>query len=200
MGNITADIIRHRMAFMRDIRNHHYEQTDRGVFFPRQGGIMVGGQFTSWVNGMDMQIDPNVVTAQGINSFLNRRFVTGSAGGGYIACFLNNVTPGDTLTGANFNATLDEWIAYDEANRPAWTLPGATTNKTLTNAAAPAVFTASLAGNTFPLSIWGASIHDAAGKEDTTGCDMASKFDNARILNAAGDKLTIEYSLSGASA
>lgn len=201
MEVITRDLLRHRLSFLRDIRNHKYEQTRNGVYFPRHGGgILVAGQFTSWVNGADMQVDPNVVTAQGINSILNRRFVAGSAAPGYIAAFLNNVTPGDSLTGANFNATLDEWTAYDEANRPAWTLPGATTNKTLSNAAAPAVFTASAVGNVFPLTIWGASIHDGQGKENTDGCDLASKFDTGRILNAAGDKLTLQYDFAGASA
>ncbi len=202
MEVITRDLLRHRLSFQRDIRNCKFEQTPAGVFFPRHGGgMLVAGQFTSFVNGADMQVDPNVVTAQGINAILNRAFVTGSAAGGYIAPFLTNAAPGDTTTAANFNANHDEWIAYDEANRPAWTLPGATSNKTLSNAAAPAVFTALAAGNTFPLNIWGASIHGANGKESTDGpLFLASKFDTARILNAAGDKLTLQYDFAGASA
>lgn len=202
MQIITGDLIRHRMSFLRDIRNRKFEQTDTGVFFPGHGGgMLVAGQFTSHVNGRDMQVDPNVVTAQGINALLNRCFVAGAAAAAYIAPFLTNSPPGDSTTAANFNTNFDEWIAYDEANRLPWTLPGATSNKALTNAAAPAVFTASALGNTFPLSIWGASIHGAQGKESTDGpLFVASKFDTARILNAAGDKITLQYDFAGASA
>lgn len=197
MQIITGDVIRNRLDFARAIANRHYEKHPNGIFFPKQG-LLIGGQYTTWVNDADMQVDPNVVTAEGINALLNRRFITGAAAGAYIACFLNNLTPGDALTAASFDSDLNEWTTYNEANRPAWTLPGATTTKALSNAAAPAVFTASV--GVAALNVYGAAILDGQNKESTTGgCTAASKFSAARVLNA-GDKLTVQYDLAGASA
>lgn len=197
MSIITRDLIRNRMEFTRLISNHKYEIHPDGIVFPKMG-LKVAGVFTTFINGQDMQVDTNVVTAEGINRILNTVFVAGAAAPAYIAPFLNNVTPGDSLTAATYNAVLNEWITYDEPNRVQWVLPGATANKLLSNAAAPAVFTAS--AGVAALSVQGAGILAGQPKQSTTApVFVASKFATARVLSAS-DKLTIQYDFSGASA
>lgn len=190
--NLCNDLIRHGLEFARAIDNHQYEQTDAGLYFPRQKAL-VGGQFTTWINGRDMQVDPNVVPAEALNKILKS-----GVGVNYIAPFLNNVTPGSSLTAATFDSVLNEFTAYDETARPAWTLPTDPVNGLYTNSASPAVFTSSTGVSN--VSVYGAGILSVAAKEATTGNVIAaSKFAAARVLNAP-DKLTIQYDLSAVSA
>lgn len=190
--NLCNDLIRHGLEFARAIDNKQYELADTGLYFPRQKAL-VGGTFISWVNGADMQVDPNVVPAEALNKILKS-----GVGVNYIAPFLNNVTPAGSLTAATFDATLNEFTAYDETARPAWTLPADPVGGLYSNSASPAVFTSSTGVTN--VSVYGAGILSAAPKESTTGNIIAaSKFAAARILNAP-DKLTIQYDLSAVSA
>lgn len=189
MENILALPIRHRMEFARAIDRHQYEVSPQGIVFPRQKS-MIAGIYTTWINGADMQVDPNVIPAEGLNKILKNGIAVGS----YIVPFTQNVTPGSTLTAANFGATLTEWTGYSEAARQAWTIPADPTGGVYSNSASPAIFTANAVA-----TVRGAGLQTTSPKSDATGaCYAASKFGTERVM-AVGDKLTVQYDVSATS-
>lgn len=193
---LDNDLIRHGLEFARAIDRHQYEVGPAGIMFPRQKAI-VAGQYRTWVNGRDMQIDPNIVPAEGLAQIL-KSGLSGSTW--YIAPFLNNVTLLATLTAANFDSTLNEFTDYDETSRQVWTVPTDPVDGIYTNEASPAVFTASSAvGTGVGVDVIGAGLLSASAKEATTGkLASASAFSAARNLKA-GDKLTVEFSIAATS-
>lgn len=197
---LSNDLLRHRMEFARAIDNHQYELTPQGVHFPKQR-VFVCGQFDTWVNGADHQVDPNVVPTEALNYLLKAGFkASGATSTWYIAPFLNNTTPLANLTAALFDSTLNEFTAYTEAARQAFTLPADPTAGVFDNSAAPAVFTAdNTVGTGAGVDVYGAGILSVSTKEATGGVlACASKFNAARNLKAT-DKLTIQYTISATS-
>lgn len=191
---LHVDLLRHGPEFLRAIENHKYEITPDGVLFPNQRAL-VAGAFTTWVNGGDMQVDPNVVPAEGIAQIL-KSGINGTSW--YIAPFTNNSTPGSSLTAATFNSTLAEFATYNEANRVAWTIPADPVAGSYTNSASPAAFTIGAVGGAGQ-AIYGAGILSIATKSATTGKLLAaSKFSAARTLYET-DVLTVEYALNATS-
>lgn len=190
MESINTMPMRNRLEFARAIANKKYEVGPRGILFPRQK-TMVAGVFRSWVNGRDMQDDPNVIPVEGLNKILK----SGLAVAAFIAPFTNNITPGSTITAATFDGVLAEWTGYSETTRQAWEIPADPDEGLFTNAADPAVFTSNGVA-----TVYGAGLLTASAREATTNeCYAASKFDNARAL-ANGDKLTIQYDVNATSA
>lgn len=190
------DLIKHRLEFARAIDNLQYEKTPKGLFFPRQRALVTGG-YTTWVNDRDMQYDPNVVPAEGLLQILK------SGLGGvpwYIAPFLNNVTPLSTLTAATFDSVLNEFTAYDEASRQAWTVPADPVAGVYSNSASLAVFTAdATVGVGAGIDVYGMGLLSVSTKESALGvCACASKFSGARNLKTA-DKLSAQYDVSATS-
>lgn len=187
------DLIRHGLEFARAIDNHQYEITPTGLHFPRQRAV-VSGQFTTWVNGADEQVDPNIVPAEGLAQILK------SGLGGvpwYVAPFANATVPLSTLTAATFHSVLNEFIDYDEGSRVAWTIPADPAAGVYSNSAAPAIFTAAAAvGVGAGIDIQGAGLLSVLTKRATTGkLACASKFSGSRNLKT-GDKLTVQYDIS----
>lgn len=191
---LSPDLIRHRAEFARALANHDYDLTPAGIVFPKQKAL-VSGAFITTINDRDMQVDPNIVPTEALNYLLQAGLKgTGALSAWYIAPFLNNVAPTAALTAANYETTLNEWIAYDEAARQAYTLPASPTGGVFSNSAAPAVFTSNAAA-----TIYGAGILSASAKEATTGkIFCASLFAAGRVL-AAADKLTVQYDVSATS-
>lgn len=191
------DLARNGLEFARAIDARHFEITDDGLYFPKQRAI-VQGQFDTWINGRDHQVDANIVPTEALNYLLKTGIKnTGGLGTWFIAPFLNNVTLTAALTAANYEATLDEFTLYDEATRVAWTTPADPTAGSFTNAATPSSFT--IAAGVVAASIVGAGILSASAKEAITGKLLcASKFAAARVVNT-GDILTVQYTLSATS-
>lgn len=193
---LDNDLFRHGMEFVRAIEANKYETSPQGIYFPAQR-VFAAGQFRTWVNGLDCQLDPNVVPAEGLLQIL-KNGLNGTPL--YVAPFITNVTPLSTLTAATFVATLGEFTAYDELTRQAWTHPADPVAGVYTNAAAPAVFTAAASvGTTTGVDIIGAGILSNSTKSNGTGfCACAAKFTGSRNVKTA-DKLTVEYSITLAS-
>lgn len=190
------DLMKHNLEFARAIDNFQYEQSDRGLYFPRQK-VFVSGGFTTWVNGEDMQFDPNLVPAEGLAKILK----SGLGGTSwYIAPFVNNTAVQSTLTGATFTATMGEFTAYDEAARPAWTIPADPVAGAYSNSDSLATITASSSvGTGAGVDIYGAAVIGAAAKSATTGpLACCSLFSGSRNVKAA-DKLTIQYDINATS-
>lgn len=197
---LDHDLIRHGMEFVRAIANYQYEVSPNGIRFPKMRAI-VQGQFDTWVNGADHQVDPNEVPIEALNYLLKAGIkVVGGISSWYIAPFLNNTAPTSALTAALFDSTLNEFTAYNESTRQAWTLPADPVSGAFTNAAAPAVFTtAASVGTGAGVDVYGAGVLGASAKESTASKLLtASLFGGARNLKTP-DKLTIEYSLSATS-
>lgn len=191
---LSPDLIRHRAEFARAIANHDFELTPAGIVFPKQKAL-VAGAFITKVNDRDMQVDPNLVPTEALDYLLLAGLkASGALSTWYIAPFLTNAAPTAALTAANFNTTLTEWIAYNEAARQAYTLPAAPTTGAFSNSAAPAVFTSNAAA-----TVYGAGILSASAKQAATGkIFCASLFSAGRVL-AAADKLTVQYDVSATS-
>ena len=190
------DLMQHNLEFARALDNLQYEQSNQGIYFPRQK-VFVSGGFTTKVNGRDAQFDPNLVPAEGLAQILKSGLGTGTW---YIATFVNNTTVQSTLTAATFDGTMGEFTDYDEAARPAWTVPSDPVAGVYTNSASLAVFTAATAvGTGDGVDIYGAAVIGASGKGATTGkLVCCSLFSGSRNLKAA-DKLTVQYDISATS-
>ena len=197
---LHKDLIRHGMEFVRAISQHQYEVTPRGIHFPKQRAI-VQGQFDTWVNGADHQVDPNVVPLEALNYLLKAGLqVSGGISAWFIAPFRNNTAPTSALTAATFAGTQNEFVAYTETTRQAWALPTDPTAGVFSNSAAPAVFTAdSTVGTGAGIDVYGAGVLGSSAKSATSSKLLtAALFGGARNLKTP-DKLTIQYSLSATS-
>ena len=190
------DLMKHNLEFARALDNFQYEQSERGLYFPKQK-VFVAGGFTTWVNSCGMQYDPNLVPAEGLAQILKSGL---SATAWYVAPFVNNVAVQSTLTGATFAGTMGEFTDYDESARPAWTVPSDPVAGVYSNSASLAVFTASTdVGTGAGVDLYGAAIIGGSTKGGTTGkLVCCSLFSGARNLKAT-DKLTVQYDISATS-
>lgn len=190
---LTADIIRHSAEIARNVRNQKYEFIEPGLLIPEMG-IIIGGAFTSMVNGRDEQIDPNIVTTEGKNWTLSVLAKNSTpVATWYIAPFSGNVTPAITLTAATFDSVCTEFEDYDEATREAWTT-GTVASGAVGNSASKAEFT--IKTGVTNVVLYGAGVLSIATKGAGTGvCFAASRFSTSRTVNAT-DVLTVGYTLT----
>jgi len=136
--------------------------------------------------------DDNIVVDVGINYILNGAFGETSQITSWYVGFLNNYTPvaGSTMT--NFGG--NEFTAYDEATRPAWTPNAAASAKELTNSSSPATITCS----TNSSNVYGIFITSSSTKSGITGTAISGLlFASAKALDD-GDEMDIVYALGGA--
>lgn len=174
---------RHAGEIGRALRNHHYEQTEGGVFLPASG-LFLGGVFhVTTSEGADFHAH-NKVVAQGRNYALNAIIRGGSQiSSWYVALFSNNLAPVDTLTAANFTSTQNEFTNYTEETRQAYTTDAASTASKLINEAAPATFTFGTGGGT----VYGAALLSASAKSSTSGTLFAcALFPEGQTLGVGG--------------
>lgn len=192
----------HRAEIARALRKHKYDVMGDGRILIGAGmNVVIGGAFKHRLyradGSIDTAIDPNMLVGQGINAILNAFFFQQAAPGGfYVSMYQANATPADSWTAANYNANADEFTAYTQANRPSWDIGSTpTTTKTVGNTGSEALFTFATGG---PYNIYGVALHTTAGKEDNTGLLVAaSRFATPRLNQVAGDKLGVEYVLTG---
>jgi len=136
----------------------------------------------------------NIVVDEGLNYALDAAFSGGTTiTSWYVGIFKNNYTPLSTDTAATFpgaGVANEANAEYSEITRPAWTEAGVAA-KSITNSAAPAVFTFTSA-----VSIYGAFLVSTNTKGGTTGTlGAASKFSAVRNM-LIGDVLNVTYTLN----
>lgn len=173
-------------------RNHRWEQDDCGQILI--GRTRIRGRYTPIRDDGSRGLTvPNLFTTEGCNYLLS----VGIGGGAqyttfYIAPFSGNVTVADTWTAANFASTATELTTqYSEGTRVAY-VESAPANKSTSNSASPAIFTAA----TTSVTIRGCGLMSSATKGATTGVLLsAAKYDNAEVLNSVGNTLAIQYDL-----
>ena len=194
--NIDHDLQKHSREFATALRNHQYEVTDEGVYFPKQRAI-ASGVYTHNVNGVDERVDSNIVVTEGLNHMLDVVLHgTTAVATWYFGLFSANVTPVNTWTAANFTANATEIVSntegYSETTRQAF-VEAAAAAGSINNTASKAAFTIATATL---ITVWGAGLLSSNIKGGTTGTLMsAAKFSAARTLYAT-DVFNLGYTLS----
>jgi hypothetical protein len=169
-----------------------FEVTQEGLLIHR--GIMAKGRYTHSVNGKDLQVDPNLIPAEGIAYILGASLgATSKITTWYLAVFSGNVNPASTWTAANFAAQATEITSttegYSNTTRPAWTA-GAVTAGVIGNLASKAVFNIVC---TTSVNIAGAGLLSTNTRGGTTGTlASASRFATVRQVYT-GDAFELGY-------
>ena len=180
---ISQELLTHRAEFSRALRNHHYEISEGGIFFPG-AKVMASGLYEHDVNGEDIRFDENILPTEGLNSMLDVALHNSTQiATWYFRLFSANATPLSTWTAANFTANATEITSgsegYSEATGQAFVEAAASGGAT-TNSASKAAFTIVTATS---ITVWGAGLLSNSAKGGTTGTLMsASKFSAARTL------------------
>lgn len=138
----------------------------------------------------------NMVVDQGLNYALNSAFgQTSALTNWYVGLFEGNYTPTSGVDASTIATLSSECTGYTNATRPAWTLPGATTTKQLTNGAARASFTF-----TASKTLYGAFMVSSNIKGGTAGVLFsATRFATPKSVDA-DDELLITYTLTASDA
>lgn len=173
-----------------------FEMTPGGVLFPELG-LKYAGHFETSVNGSPWEIDPNIVTNEGILDLLTVYWKQGTQQvAWYVALFSGNYTPVGGLTAATFPAAATEFTNYDESTRVLWA-PDVAASNAIGNNTTPSLFTISAGG---PYTIRGAALVSQATKSSTSGkCPAASRFAADKTLST-GEELRVKYVFGGSSA
>lgn len=163
--------------------------------------LKIGGVFT-YEHIRDGKIidtweQPNLIVDEGLNYVLNAGLSSGSkVAGMYVGVYANNYTPiaGNVMsTFPTAGVALEVTTEISNATRPTWSaFTGAvTTTKSLTNSAAPAIFTFTASAD-----VNGAFLSSTNTKGGTTGTLVAaSKFASTRSM-INGDVLSIIYTVN----
>lgn len=138
----------------------------------------------------------NLVVDQGLNYALNSAFGQASAlTNWYVGLFEGNYTPTSGVDASTIATLSSECTGYTSATRPAWTLPGATTTKQLTNGAARSSFTFNASK-----TLYGAFMVSSNVKGGTAGVLFsATRFSTPKSVDA-DDELLITYTLTASDA
>lgn len=194
--NIDRDLQKHAREFAAALRDHKYEVSESGVFFPAQKAF-ASGVYIHDVNGADVREDHNIVTIEGLNHMLDVVLHgTTAVGTWYFGLFSANVTPVNTWTAANFTANSTEITSntegYSETTRQAFVEVAASAGST-NNTASKAAFTIATATS---INVWGAGLLSSSVKGGTTGTLLSSaKFSAARTLYNT-DVFNLGYTLT----
>ena len=176
---------KHHKEFKKFIADGDYEITDGGILVHSSG--MARGRYYHTVNGEDLQIDPNLLPAEGILDILDVYFgADAKQAGFYLSLYTGNATPTSTWTAANYNANATESTSqtegYTGTNRPTWT-PGVAAAGKIGNLASRASYTIAA---TTTVTFYGAALHTTQARGAPTGVLVsATRFAAARTLNDA---------------
>lgn len=174
------------------LKNGDFEQTSEGLLIHRS--IMARGRYTHSVNGKDVQVDPNLIPAEGIAYILDSALgSTAKISAWYLAAFSGNVSPASNWTAANFATQATEITSttegYSNTTRPAWT-PGNATAGVIGNLSSKAVFNIVC---TTSVNIAGAALLSSNVRGGTSGVlASASRFATVRQVYS-GDAFELGY-------
>lgn len=184
--------MKHAKDIEKFIRNGDFEATEGGLLIHR--GILARGRYTHSVNGKDVQVDHNLIPAEGIAYILGTALgATSKITNFYLAVFSGNVNPAANWTAANFATNASEITSttegYSNATRPAWT-PGSVTAGVIGNLSSKATFNILC---TTSVNISGAALLSSNTRGGTTGTLVsASRFATVRQVYS-GDAFELGY-------
>lgn len=175
------------------LRNHKYEETESGMFFPKARLAFVN-YFDIQKNDEPIEYFPNLVVDEFRTRALEILFGDQAKDTAYyLAPYEGNVSPTNTWTAANFTANSTEFTNYTEAARPEWVTPATADNFAISNSASKAVITV---GAGAQLTVWGIGLLTASGKSATTGALAAANKASAARNVVETDTLTLGYTMS----
>lgn len=194
------DLMKHRGEILRALANRKFEPTG-------DGGILIGAGINAIPMGVfDVEhrregdllarvAGSNIIPTEGLNHILSAVVAGGSQVlTWYMALFEGNVTPGATMTAANFTSTATECTAYAETTRVAYQ-EGTPTGGVVDNASNRALFTMNATK-----TVYGGALLSASAKSATTGVLLAAaRFATPRNV-VADDELSVRYTLTLTSA
>lgn len=184
MEHIGSRACKHSAEIMRAYRNHNYEQSTGGVYFPKQR-LMAAGHYTYGEKGCVPKRQQNLIVSQGILLILNIALgATAKQAGFYLAPYSGAINPSASWTAANFTANATEVTSttegFSQATRPAW-VPAAASAGAITSAASPAAFTIVA---TTSVTFQGAALLTSSVRGGSAGTLInAIRFTNPEILN-----------------
>lgn len=168
-----------------------------GILVDDTQEFKVGFKLDAYHNGVQFERGRKNVVPTAALSYLLKATLAGFAqiSSWYIAPFISAVTPDGTLTAANFEATLDEFVNYTQATRPAWA-QDAEASQAIANAAVLATITADTGGGT----VNGIVLSSVATKGAATGTIFSGiRFGGPRTMLAT-DTLDFRLTVGAASA
>lgn len=184
--------MKHQKDIAKFVKNEDFEVTDAGLLIHRS--ILARGRYTHSVNGVDVQVDHNLIPTEGVAYILGAALgATSKITTWYLTVFSGAVNPAASWTAANFAANASEITSttegYSNATRPTWT-PGAVSAGVIGNLSSKAVFNIAC---TTSVNISGAALLSTNTRGGTTGTlASASRFASVRqVYN--GDAFELGY-------
>lgn len=165
------------------VESGDFKMTDGGVLI--HNAIMARGRYYHTVNGLDEQVDDNLIVSEGILYLLEAGLGTNTTiGTWYLALYTGNATPTAAWTAANFASNATESTnnadGYSESTRQTWVAGAAAAGK-IGNLASRADFTIATPTT---VTVYGAGLLSSNVKGGTTGTLVsASRFATERTLN-----------------
>lgn len=184
----------------KDAMNELYDETDEGIYFPKQG-IMLSGEYMDRVNGGEETITCNLIPKEALIHFLNVAIGSkAKPAGSYLALFNGATAPADNWTAANFAATAGEIVSltegYTNATRPQFVPSDTTEQKYIDNFANVASVTIA---TTSQVNVTGVALLTNNQRGGTTGVLLsATKYPAARVFQN-GDVFEIGYRVTATS-
>lgn len=144
MITLCKDLKKHAKEFRNYLATGAFERTDSGIYFPR-ASVTAHGAYVHNINGMDERTDSNMIPDEGMHYMLDVSINNGTKiAAWYLGLYSTNYTVTSALTGTNWNSSVTEITAYDEAARPAFTPASfGSTDTAISNVSSKAVFTMS---------------------------------------------------------
>ena len=185
---------KHLKELIEFARQGEVEETDEGLLV--HGSAIAFGRYTTDINGKDVQVDYNLLPAEGLAYLLDVGLASGSQlTSWYVAVYSGAVSPLASWTAANFpsNATeiTSESEGYSNTTRPVWT-PGSVSGGIVGNLDSRAIFNIVCSTT---LNISGAAVLSANTKGGTSGKLLsAMRYSTARVVNN-GDAFGVGYEI-----
>jgi hypothetical protein len=186
-----------RKELSQALHNDHYDVTEQGVYFPRQG-VLASGTYIDRVNGGEWMETPNLLVDEGLAHMLSVAFAqTAKPAGYYLALFSGAAAPAANWTASNFASVASEIVSqsegYTNATRPIWTPPASTATNSIDNMSAVASLTIATATS---LNVTGAALLTNSTRGGTTGVLVsATKYSATRVFQN-GDVFEVGYRVS----
>lgn len=180
-----------------ELAAERFDQTDEGIFFPRQG-VLASGEYIDRINGGEWMRTKNLIVLEGLVYILN--VALGSVAkptAFYVALFSGSTAPTASWTAAQFPSVAGEITSltegYTAATRPVWTPTDASGTSAIDNTGNVASLTMATTGS---LTVTGAALLTSSVRGGTTGVLVsATKYSSARTFQD-GDTYEIGYRLS----
>lgn len=187
-------------VLLKDAMNEIYDETEEGIYFPKQG-IMLSGEYMDRINGGDVAFTKNLIPKEALIHVLNVALGSkAKPAGSYLALFNGAAVPADNWTAVNFAATAGEIVSltegYTNATRPQFVPSDTTEQKYIDNFANVASVTIA---TTSQVNVTGVALLTNNQRGGTTGVLLsATKYPAARVFQN-GDVFEIGYRVTATS-